>query len=242
MASCAPTKKAAYLRQTVEIENFNDADNIYFVGDRTKEIIEVDDELFITTISGSDDPNSFNQGTGIPMTDLDLLSYKVDMEGYIKLPYVDKFKVSGLTLEVAADSLEAELSQYIYLPYVSIRFINSRISVLGEVNAPGVYVFNQKSISIYQAIAYAGDISTYGNRKKVMIVRESGENILKKHIDLTNDELLAADWFHVKPNDIIYVEPMGRRVWGMETFPYGLLFSILSTTMMVMTFMITLYN
>ena len=234
--SCAPTKQAAYFRTYKEIKDINEPDRVYYSETDQNNRIQPGDKLFITVSSGSSEPNSFNQPGGGALGDVELLSYEVDGEGYIKLPYLKRMKVEGLTINQATDTLESELSQYIYLPTVSIHFAISRITVLGEVNSPGVYEFNSKSINIYQAIAYASDISLYGNRKNVMIVRREGDNIMKKKVDLTNDEIISSKWYNIYSNDIIYVEPLKRKGWGIETFPYDLLFSLLSTFILMFTF------
>jgi polysaccharide biosynthesis/export protein len=239
MASCAPTKKAAYLRNNNEVQDINNADKIYFIEDDYSEVIHAGDELYISVTSGNDDPNSFNQPRGIPVADPELFSYTVDDDGYIKLPYVNRILLEGFKIKEAVDTLEKVLSEYLYLPAVDIRFVVSRVAILGEVNTPGLYVFNRKSINIFQALAYASDITVFGNRKKVMIVRQEGSNIQKKYVDLTNDKIITSSWYLIQPNDIIYVEPLGRRKWGMETFPWGLVFTIVGTATMLITFMFT---
>ncbi len=97
------------------------------------------------------------------------------------------------------------------------------MTILGEVNRPGVYVFNYKSINILQAIGYANDIATFGNRRKIAHC-QGGRRLQVKHmVDLTSDEFLASEFYMVKSNDIIYVEPLKSKKWGMDTFPYDLL-------------------
>jgi polysaccharide export outer membrane protein len=139
----------------------------------------------------------------------------------------------------ASDKIEEELSQYLLYPSVFVRFINNKVTVLGEVNQPGVYVFNYKNVNILQAIGYANDIATFGNRNKVLIVREEGEYRSKEYVDLTSDELLESEFYMVKSNDVIYVEPLKSKKWGMDTFPYDLLLSMVSLTIVVLTFMVT---
>ena len=138
--------------------------------------------------------------------------------------------------------MEKELAQYLYFPSVFVRFVNNKVTILGEVNQPGVYVFNYKSVNILQAIGYAGDISIFGNRQNVLIVRNEGDYRSKHVVDLTSDELLSSKFYMVKSNDIVYVEPLKSKKWGMEEFPYDLLFSMVSLTIVVLTFMVTYLN
>ena len=142
----------------------------------------------------------------------------------------------------ATDTLETILSQYLYLPTVSIRIINHRFSVLGEVNSPGLYTFNQKSINIYQAIATANDITIFGNRKDVLIVRQHGNRVVKKSVNLLDNSIITSPWYTIYPDDLIFVKPLGRKSLGMETIPYDLIFSVFSSTLLTMTFLITIFN
>jgi len=240
-SSCAPTKKAAYFRVSKELENLDIPDETYNIPREGQYVIKSGDELYITVTTSDNEPNNFNSNT-TGFSDIDLLSYLVDNEGFVKLPYTGKMKMAGLTFDAAADSLEGELSQYLYQPVVSIKIVNAKITVLGEVGSPGIFMLNNSTINIYQALGYAGDISVFGNRKKVLIVREENNIVKKKYVDLTNNKLIESSWYTVMPNDIIYVEPLMGRSWGIETFPWDLVTSAVSTTILIMTFMITLIN
>jgi polysaccharide export outer membrane protein len=217
-------------------------DNMYFIDEPADDLIRPGDELFIKVTSADDQPTAFNDASMDRMYDPSVISYTVDEDGNIKLPYINRIKLSGMTLVEASDAMEKELSQYLYTPSVFVRFVNNKVTILGEVNDPGVYVFNYKSINILQAIGYAGDISIFGNRQKVLIVRNEGDYRAKYELDLTSDELLASKYYMVKSNDIIYVEPLKSKKWGMEEFPYDLLFSLVSLTIVVLTFMVTYLN
>ncbi len=242
---CAPTKTATYLKEPNLKSQLTDSQNndfVYFVEDSIDEHIRYGDELYIRITSSDETPTNFNSRFQMQIMDADLLSYTLDEEGYIHMPYLKRIKLEGLTLQGAADLIEEELSQYLFHPSVFIKFINNKVTVLGEVNSPGVYVFNYKSINIFQAIGYANDISSYGNRRKVLIIREEGNEVTKHYFDLTKDDILVSDWYLIKSNDIIYVEPLGRKKWGMETFPYDILISVVSTTTLILTLTLSLFN
>ena len=236
-ASCVPNRKVVYVQDSDEMEA-QQVDNMYFIGEGIDDKIRQGDELYIQVTSADETETSFNQNQQ-NYRDATLLSYTVDDAGSIKLPYVDRVQLAGLTLLEASDKVEEELSQYLLYPSVFIRFINNKVTVLGEVNQPGVYVFNYKNVNILQAIGYANDIATFGNRNKVLIVREEGEYRSKEYVDLTSDELLESKFYMVKSNDVIYVEPLKSKKWGMDTFPYDLLLSVASLTIVTLTFMIT---
>jgi polysaccharide export outer membrane protein len=239
--SCVPNRKISYVQDSKDMV-VSQQDNMYFIEEAMDNTIRQGDELYIQVTSADETQTNFNQNQRESVRDPSVLSYTVDTEGFIKLPYVNKVKLTGLTLTQASDFIEDELSQYLLYPSVFIRFVNNKVTILGEVNRPGVYVFNYKSVNILQAIGYANDISTFGNRKKVVIIREEGDYRSKYEVDLTSDELLGSKFYMVKSNDIIYVEPMQGKKWGMDTFPYDLLLSIASLTIVVMTFMINYLN
>lgn len=241
VASCVPNRKISYVQDSKSMVS-QQIDNMYFIDEPLNNIILQGDELYIKVTSADETQTNYNQGRQESVRDPSLISYTVDDEGSIKLPYVNRIKLAGLSLVQASDRIEEELAQYLLYPSVFIRFVNNKVTILGEVNNPGVYIFNYKSINILQAIGYANDIATFGNRKNVTIVREEGAYRSKYQVDLTSDELLTSKFYIVKSNDIIYVEPMKGKKWGMDTFPYNLLLSVASLTIVVLTFMINYLN
>ena len=228
--SCAPTKEHAYFKEYKSVPGINQPDKVYSIEHDSLYYISKGDELYITVVSGNAEPNSFNQTTRTSSQGSELVGYTLDNEGYIRLPYVKQIKAEGLTISQLTVLLENELSQYIYLPSVTIRIINKRITILGEVNRPGVYQINKNTLNIYQAIAQAGDVASFGNRKNVLIIRNDGSKIIKKYVDLTNDEIMLSSWFLLQSEDIIYVEPLGRKRYGMQTFSIVSFLSLVSSS------------
>lgn len=239
--SCVPNRKIVYVQDSKELYQEQN-NNMYFIDEGLDESIRQGDELYIRVTSADETQTNFNQDRDQYARDPSLVSYTVDPEGFIKLPYIERIKLTGLTLTEASDLIEQELSQYLLYPSVFIRFVNNKVTILGEVNSPGVYVFNYKNVNILQAIGYANDVAVFGNRKKVLIIREEGPYRSKYEVDLTSDELLTSDLYMVKSNDIIYVEPLRQKKWGLDTFPYDLVLSIASLTIVVLTFMVTYVN
>ncbi len=239
--SCVPIRKTSYVQEDKSMR-IQQMDNMYFIDEPEEEVIRPGDELYIKVSSADEGETAFNDASSDRMYDPSVISYTVDGEGYIKLPYINRIKLSGLTLVEASDAMEKELAQYLYFPSVFVRYVNNKVTILGEVFNPGVYVFNYKSINILQAIGYAGDISIFGNRQNVLIVRDEGDYRSRHQVDLTSDELLSSKYYMVKSNDIIYVEPLKSKKWGMQEFPYDLLFSLVSLTIVVLTFMVTYLN
>jgi len=212
------------------------------VSRKLTENVQPNDELYISVGSSDERPTNFTiRASEFSTLDVTLRSYTVDSDGYIRFPYLNKVYVQGKSLEEVSDEIELTLRDYILTPSVVVKFVNKKITVLGEVYNPGVYNFYDKSINVLQAIAHAGDITTFGNRKEAVLIREEDAQITKYKIDLTDEKLLLSDQYIVKPDDIIYIEPLRIKRWGFESFPYTLAFTILNTALIIWTFTLTLY-
>jgi polysaccharide biosynthesis/export protein len=225
-SSCVPVKRTAYVQSETQL---------MFHGEPADIRIRPGDEIFVRISSADEQQINFG-GDQRGNMDPRLLSYIVNDEGEIKLPYIGRITVGGLSIDEASDKVEAGLADFLYLPSVFMRFMNTKVTVLGDVNRPGVYMFDYKNINILQAIGYAGDVGIFGNRRNVLIIREEGGKREKHYIDLTRGNLLESDWYNLKSGDIVFVEPLGRKKWGMATVPYNLILSLITTGLFVYTF------
>lgn len=203
--------------------------------------LKPNDELYIQ-FKSLDDPNAnvFSMVNGQQSTssmNLDpyaasLLSYAIDKEGYLQLPIIGNIMVKDKTLSEVRAILTDSLSHILSQPIVTVKLVNRYVSVLGEVRVPGHYAFSQDKLSIFDAIGMAGDMTLYSNRKEVTLTRNvKGENTLVK-LDLTNPNILSSDFYYVRPNDMIYIKPLKKRIWGMPEFPFALILSSLSVTLL----------
>jgi len=140
--------------------------------------------------------------------------YLVTTEGTVTLPVLGKIKAQELTLSDLENLLVKKLKDENHLsnPIVTVRLMNAKFTVLGEINKPGTYTFSEESISILQALGYAGDLTINGVRNDILIIRE--ENNIKTYakIDLTSKEWFSSPYYYIKPNDVIYVNPNGAKV------------------------------
>lgn len=142
-------------------------------------------------------------------TESNLQVLTIDEEGYITLPIIGKVLCKGLTRTELARDIENRIREagYIADPQVNVRFANLTISVVGEVNKPGRYDIERDQLSIFEALALAGDMTIYGSREDVAIIREqNGKNIITK-LDLRNPECLSSDYYYLEQNDVIIVSP-----------------------------------
>lgn len=139
------------------------------------------------------------------------LGILVDSTGSVEVAFIGKIKISDLTLEQAADVLRTELSKYLKEPAINIRFLNRKFSVLGEVNRPAVYNLLDDRTTLLEALSMAGDITIYGQRQKVVVIRENKGVREMAHINLLSREVFNSHYYYIQTGDLIYVEPSSTK-------------------------------
>jgi polysaccharide biosynthesis/export protein len=164
----------------------------------------------------------------------DLISYSVDKEGNIEVPFAGKVQVAGKTLPIIKKELEELLKSYVTDASVTVKMINNYISVLGEVSKPGRYQIYKDRMNIFQALAMAGDLGEYSNRQKIQIIRQVPGGNSVKEFSLTDRSILSSEFFYVMPNDVIYAEPLKGRFFQMNAFPYGVILSAITTFILLL--------
>lgn len=152
---------------------------------------------------------SGSQGTSSGST----APYTVDSEGNIDFPVVGEIHVEGLTREQVAAKIKNILvsDNLVTDPVVTVEFTNLHFSVLGEVTRPGSYAISGDHINILEALSQAGDLTIYGKRDKVHVIRETGGQRHKYEIDLRSDSLFNSPAYYLQQNDVVYVEPNNVR-------------------------------
>ncbi len=138
-------------------------------------------------------------------------TYLVNTDGYIDFPVLGKIKVAGQTRSELAESLKKKISVYAKSPLVTIKIQNFKVSILGEVNAPGTKVITNERISVLDAIGMAGDLTIYGERTNVLIIRDNNGKKTYHRLDLTSSEALSSPYYYLQQNDILYIEPNKAR-------------------------------
>ncbi|WP_345952079.1 polysaccharide biosynthesis/export family protein [Mucilaginibacter sp. PAMB04274] len=142
-----------------------------------------------------------------------IAGYLVDNKGNIEMPVIGKIKLAGLTTEQARDVVRERASQFYKSPTVNLRFANFKITILGEVTKPGTYVVSNEKINILDALGLAGDLTVYGKRENVALIRQ-GDNGIRElvRLDLSKSEVLNSPYFFLRQNDYIYVEPSKSKI------------------------------
>jgi len=142
---------------------------------------------------------SQNIGNQIP------IPYLINVDGEINFPVLGEIKVAQLTTKELTDSLTQLLLPYLKKPIVNIRITNFKITVLGEVKKPGSYPVLNERISIIEALSLAGDLTIYGDRKNIVLIREYNGKRTSETVDLTNRALFDSPYFYLSQNDALYV-------------------------------------
>ena len=144
--------------------------------------------------------------------------YTVNSDGYINFPVLGEIKVAGLTREQLAKQLQESLKEVMPDPVVTVNFVNFYITVIGEVARPGTYNFPGDRLTLLEAIGFAGDLTVYGERTKVMVIREENGERHVEVLNLKSKDIFKSPYFYLKQNDVVYVEPVGAKAKSVSTF------------------------
>ena len=140
-----------------------------------------------------------------------LQTYLVDSDGNIGFPILGTVEVQGMNRQELAAKLEKRVSEYVQDPIVNVRIVNFQLSVLGEVNRPGTFDIRDEYLSLPKALGLAGDMSIYGRRDNVLVVREENGKKTHAYLDLTDAEVINSPYYYLQQNDVVYVEPNGAQ-------------------------------
>jgi polysaccharide export outer membrane protein len=134
-------------------------------------------------------------------------TYLVAANGNIEMPLIGPVKVAGNTSQVAKYLVKNKLEKYLIDPSVRVRIKNFKVTLLGEVKNPGIYTIPNEKVTLIEALGLAGDLTIFGKRVNLLVIREqNGERIFKR-VDLTSREFFSSEFYYLHSNDIIYVEP-----------------------------------
>ncbi len=233
ISSCVSLKKTKYI-QPDTIDSISEV----ALSERENITIKSLDELFIRVISLDEKTYQFfnnepRTGTGVTP---DLVSYTVNDSGYINFPVVGDIFVKGLTLTEATEKIQTDLKKYLKEVTVIVKLMNKNITLLGEFNRPGRYSLDQNQVTIFDAIGLAGDLTDFGNPKKIIIIRQKNEKVQYHYLDITDKNIVNSNLYYLKPGDIIYAEPLQAKFWGIKTFPFATIFSSITTFITLLYF------
>lgn len=238
LASCVPQKKIRYFQDKSDADTTRQS----FVNDKGEEYrVAPGDNLYIRIMSIDDRAYSFEEARGATNyyqeSGIYLNSYGVDKDGYIEFPLIGKIYVTDLTTKDVKDSLQARVDEYVKNTTVIVKLANFRISMLGEFNHPGKYLVYQDRINIFEAVAMAGDMTDFAKRNRTLLVRQTDDGYQTVRLDLTDQTIVESEFFYLKPNDMVYVEPIRGKQFTFAQFPYALIFSAITTALLLIEYL-----
>lgn len=213
--SCASSEDVLLFQDIDQLVNYGDAQ-------RNNPTIQEDDMLIITVSAADMDAvrpynlmietrptyNSYNSLSNNSQQQ----AYLVDNDGNINFPIFGKLNVAGKSRSELTEFLTHRIAQDVINPIVNIRIVNYKVTVLGEVNRPGSYTIEGERVTLPEALGLAGDMTIYGKRNDIIILREVGGKREHKIVDLTTIASLDSDYYYLKQNDVVYVKPNGAQV------------------------------
>lgn len=240
-ASCRQNKELVYL------QNQDEDKNTYISPTNLEEYkVQIADILYIRIFSLNKDlVGLFNSGSSANSTGsnvqagLFFTGYMVDDSGYIAMPILGDINVKNMSLKQIEEVVEQRALEYIKDVSVIVKLANYKITLIGEIKRPGMYMMYQRQTSILDALAQAGDLTDYANRKNILLIRPDENGSTTYRLNLTDDQLLSSEFFYLKPNDILYVEPMKSKGLRLLISDYGTILTAISSTLTAVALIFT---
>lgn len=227
--SCVPNRKLIYMQELEEstgplVESserygYETEDYLLQVNDIVEISIKTTDPVLnevFNVVSGDNNSMSTMGGSQGAGDAFFMNGYTIDDQGNVEIPLVGVIKIVGLSTKEAKELVESKVVRYVKENeyFVRVRLGGIRFSALGEFNKSGKYTILQNRVTIYEAIAFAGDLSRLANRDQILLLRQYPDGSQIHKINLLDRKLLGSEYFFLKPNDMIYAEPMKVREIG----------------------------
>jgi polysaccharide export outer membrane protein len=159
----------------------------------------------------ADAPYNLQEGASVGGGSAATSGFLVDQNGTIEYPQLGVLHVEGLTREQVADLLKSKLQEPLKQPSVIVRFLNFKVSVLGEVNSPGTFTLPTERVTILEALGLSGDITEFGKKNNVMVLRQNNGQVERGTIDLTSNSMFTSPYYTLQQNDVVIVESNGKK-------------------------------
>lgn len=227
LSSCVQQKQIAYFQKALNQSDTIAVAQVYIPKIQPGDILDIKvgslnpvaSSFFnpFSTIPVTPDNNSSTQSPATEnvapaLTQTISPGYLVDAEGKIEYPLLGVIKVAGLTTSAARDTLENRLKFYVKDPTVNVRFLNYRISVMGEVQRPSVYIIPNETITLPEALSLAGDMTIFGKRDNVLVIRDVNGKKEFGRVNLNTRDVFSSPYYYLHSNDVVYVQPNGGRI------------------------------
>ncbi len=225
ISSCASRKEIVYLQNIDDTASYENSKSY-------EAKLQPDDLLSIIVSADSPEvtaPFNLPDFEGNDAENRGFKTYLIDSEGYIDFPILRKQKLGGLTRTEAHAKLITAISEYINNPTINLRIVNYKISVLGEVLKPGSYNISGERVTILEALSMSGDLTIYGKRENILVIREIEGKKTFARLDLTKSDILNSPYYYLGQNDVVFVEPNKTKINSSKIGPdIGVIISSIS--------------
>jgi polysaccharide biosynthesis/export protein len=230
-ASCVPIKQINYFNDLNELEEPG-------VNPRKQKLIMPFDKLYIKVISIDPQTSQIFNVTEELRSGVSngILGYLVDEKGDVNFPFVGKINVVSLTTAQASDKIQKAMNDYVSNTSIIVKFIDNQVTVMGEVLHQGVYPFTQDKLNIYEALGLGGGLTQYGDRKKIILIRNEGDKVMHYRLNLSDSKIASKDYYYILPNDVIVVEPLKAISSSYQNITYTTILSSITTLIAVLLF------
>lgn len=238
LSSCIPQKKMLYMQVKTDTDTLSTFKNERKIDYRVKpgdnlyiRVVSLDEQTTMLLNPSGTSGNNMNSDATIYLN-----SYTINETGYLDFPMTGEIFVKNMTIEEVKDELKIQLKEYLKELVVIVKLVNFNITMLGEVNRPGQYKIYQTSINLFEAVSMASDLTDFANRNTIAIIRQTKTGSEVTYVDMTKRDILLSDMYYLKPNDIVYVQPVKGKQFTFANFPYAVIFGFISTTLLLLNY------
>jgi polysaccharide export outer membrane protein len=209
LPSCANKKKIIYFQGDEAIKNESNTKNItkYQTNDILNITVLAKDAEAAKPFNLNSQGNFSNDKTINSNNSTSIKGYLIDQNGEIDFPVIGKISIAGSNKLEVEELLKSKLKEYINDPVVHIELLNFKVTILGDVNKPGIYRVDNERLTIIELIGMAGDLNITGKRKNVLVIREVNGIKSETRVDLTSKEIFSSPVYYLQQNDVVYIEP-----------------------------------
>ncbi len=238
--SCTNGKQMAYF------QDLGDTTKMHTVNTYPYEPVKLQPNDQVQIIISSASPEAtqfFNLMTSVKVSGVEGISsqssfqnvYPVDMNGFITMPVLGDLNAVGLTTEELKNKLMGLLKDYLKEPIVSVRLMNFKVTIIGEVTRPQVIPVDGEKINVLQALGLAGDMSIYGNRVNVKVMRNINDSMQVGFLNFNTSKSFQSPFFQLRQNDVVYVEPYKTKSLRSESFSFWvpIILSVVTTITLI---------
>jgi len=228
---CTPQRKLIYMQGDSAI--WNDTTSftmMLFPGDILMvQLFTVNQEAFpgiansSVAAEGNDTRNAYEKG------------FVVDHDGNLTLPYVGTMHIAALSIDEARDTILNRFKKYIDDPVVIVKKISFKVSIIGEVNKPGLYYVPNEQLTLLEALAMAGDLNNFGDRTNLKILRKTTTGTIEINVDLTQKESFTKQAKYIHPDDVIYISPTRKKAFTAVSPAAAIFTSLLASMALIVT-------